>query len=160
MVIIRYDEEFMRNFEELQARIDAGDPAALHRFLIDRFGIIFRVCQEQARQAAEGAVPEFDQADEETKRELMRPLSWRQYRKLEISFSRWEEETEDVIASVREFLYDYGRIYQKKVMSSAEVSACSMILENVYCCLDRLERKAAQKSRTEEERKAEGPDEP
>ena len=154
MVIIRYDEEFIRNFEELRERIDAGDPADLHRFLIDRFGIIFRVCQEQARQAAEGAVPEFDQADEETKRELMRPLSWRQYRKMELSFSRWEHETEDVIASIWEFLDDYGRIYKKKVMSTAEVSACSVILENVYCCLDSLERKAAKKRSQEAEKES------
>lgn len=143
MVIIRYDEKFIRDLEELDKRIEAGDPADLHRFLTERFGFIFRACQEQARQAAAGGVAEFDRADEETKRELMRPLSWHQYRKLEISFSSWEEENEDVIASIRDFLADCGRIRDKKVMSTAEVIGCSVIYENVCCLLDRLERKTA-----------------
>ena len=35
----------------------------------------------------------------------------------------------------RQFLHDNGRIYEKKVMSIAEVSGCSLVLEEVYRCL-------------------------
>ena len=80
-------------------------------------------------------MPEFEEADEETKRELMRPLSYRQYRMIERSFSVLEEEEKLVIASVWDFLHDNGGIYKKRVMSPAEVSGCSLILEQVYCCL-------------------------
>ena len=46
-----------------------------------------------------------------------------------------EEEEELVIASVWDFLHDNGGIYKKRVMSPAEVSGCSLILEQVFCCL-------------------------
>ena len=133
--IIYYDGEFIRKFEKLRDVIDAGDRRYLHRFLIDNFGFIFEIFQYYAKQSAEGNVPEFEEADEETKRELMRPLSYRQYRMIERAFSVLEEEEELVIASVWDFLHDNGRIYQKRVMSPAEVSGCSLILEQVYCCL-------------------------
>ena len=133
--IICYDEEFIAAFEELKERIEAGDRPALYRFLLDRFGWLFPLFQYYARGAAEGGVPEFEEADEAVKRELMRPLSFRQYRLTEGSFSRWEHEEELVIWSIWDFFHDDGRIYEKKVMSSAEVCAGSMILENVYCCL-------------------------
>ena len=133
--IIYYDDAFIRKFEKLRDVIDAGDRPYLHRFLIDNFGFIFETFQYYAKQGAEGNVPEFEEADEETKRELMRPLSYRQYRMIERAFSVLEEEEELVIASVWDFLHDNGRIYQKRVMSPAEVSGCSLILEQVYCCL-------------------------
>ena len=133
--ILYYDDEFIRKFEKLRDVIDAGDRRYLHRFLIDNFGFIFEAFQYYAKQGAEGNVPEFEEADEETKRELMRPLSYRQYRMIERAFSVLEEEEELVIASVWDFLHDNGRIYQKRVMSPAEVSGCSLILEQVFCCL-------------------------
>ena len=133
--IIYYDGEFIRKFEKLRDVIDAGDRRYLHRFLIDNFGFIFEIFQYYAKQSAEGNVPEFEEADEETKRELMRPLSYRQYRMIERAFSVLEEEEELVIASVWDFLHDNGGIYKKKVMSPAEVSGCSLILEQVFCCL-------------------------
>ncbi len=133
--IIYYDDEFIRKFEKLRDVIDAGDRPYLHRFLIDNFGFVFTMFQCYAKESAEGNVPEFEEADEETKRELMRPLSCRQYRMIERAFSVLEEEEELVIASVWDFLHDNGRIYKKKVMSPAEVSGCSLILEQVYCCL-------------------------
>ena len=133
--IIYYDEAFIERFERLKEMIEAGDRAALYRFLLDHFGYIFRRFQYYAKQSEEGALLDFDQANEETKRELMRPLSYRQYRMVERSFSRWKDEEELVIWSIWDFLHDNGRIYEKKAMSPAEVSGCSMILENVYCCL-------------------------
>ena len=78
--IIRYDKEFIANFEKLPGMIEAGDHKALHRFLMDHFGFIFKVFQDYAREEAVGGVRDFEDADEETKRELMRPLSLRQYR--------------------------------------------------------------------------------
>ena len=133
--IIRYDEDFIARFEELKGLIEADDRPKLHRFLMDSFGRIFELFQYYARQDAEGGVPEFEEADEETRRELMRPLSYRQYRMIERSFSIWENERELVIWSIWDFLHDNGRIYEKKVMSIAEVSGCSLVLEEVYRCL-------------------------
>ena len=133
--ILYYDDEFIRKFEKLRDVIDAGDRRYLHRFLIDNFGFVFTMFQCYAKESAEGNVPEFEEADEETKRELMRPLSYRQYRMIERAFSVLEEEEELVIASVWDFLHDNGGIYKKRVMSPAEVSGCSLILEQVFCCL-------------------------
>lgn len=135
--IIRYDAEFIRNFEELEVQIEAGNKPRLHRFLMDRFGYIFRINQYYWMPIAEGRAVDFDEADEQTRRELMRPLSHRQYRLVEGSFSVWREEEDLVISSIWDFLHDNGRIYEKTVMSSAEVGGCSMILENVYSCLVR-----------------------
>jgi len=133
--IIYYDDEFIGQFERLGKLIEAEDRIALYRYLLDHFGFVFKRYQLYAKQSEAGGMRDFEQADEETKRELMRPLSFRQYRMVERSFSRWKEEEALVIGSIWDFLHDNGRIYEKKVMSSAEVSACSMILENVYCCL-------------------------
>ena len=72
--ILYYDDEFIRKFEKLRDVIDAGDRRYLHRFLIDNFGFIFEAFQYYAKQGAEGNVPEFEEADEETKRELMKWL--------------------------------------------------------------------------------------
>ncbi|MBQ6594447.1 MAG: hypothetical protein IJH78_02165 [Clostridia bacterium] len=133
--IIRYDPEFISRFERLKELIEEEDRSVLHRYLIDGFGYIFSTFQRCARQDAAGALREFEEADEQTKRELMRPLSYRQYRMIERAFSIWENEKELVIWSIWDFLHDNGRIYEKKVMSSAEVSGCSLILEEVYRCL-------------------------
>ena len=133
--IIYYDDEFIRRFEKLKEMIEAEDRPALHRFLIDNFGFIFTMFQYYAKHFSEGDAHDFWEVDEEIKRELMRPLSYRQYRMIERSFSRWKHEEELVIWSIWDFLHDNGQIYKKKVMSSAEVSCCSLILENVYCCL-------------------------
>ncbi|MBQ6467340.1 MAG: hypothetical protein IJJ61_05285 [Clostridia bacterium] len=130
--IIYYDDEFIRKFEKLKDVIEAGDRARLHRFLIDNFGYIFTACQHYWRYNETGAARDFDEADDETKGELMRPLTHRQYRMVERSFSRWKEEEEDAVAAIWDFLDDSGKIYDKKVMSVAEVCGCSMILEQVY----------------------------
>ncbi len=135
--IIFYDDEFIGKFERLKDLIEAEDRPALYRFLLDNYGYIFKLFQYYAKQSEKGNMQDFEEADEEIKRELMRPLSYRQYRMVEGSFSRWEHEEELVIWSIWDFLHDNGRIYEKKAMSSAEVCGCSMILENVYCCLAR-----------------------
>lgn len=133
--IIRYDDEFISRFEKLKELIEAEDRPVLYRFLIENFGHIFKLFQYYAKHIAEGDAKDFEEADEETKRELMRPLSYRQYRMIERAFSIWKEEEDLVIWSIWDFLHDNGRIYEKKVMSSAEVSGCSLILEEVYRCL-------------------------
>ena len=133
--IIYYDSDFICKFEKLKEIIETGDAAYLHKYLIDNFGFIFNTFQYYAKQIAEGGAKDFENVDEETKRELMRPLSLRQYRMIERAFSVLDEEKENVIYSIWDFLDDYGRIYEKKVMSTAEVSGCSLILEQVYCAL-------------------------
>ena len=135
--IVYYDDEFIRKFEKLADFNDAG-PAeypAMHRYLIDSFGYLYQLFQYYAKHIAAGDARDFEEADEETKRELMRPLSFRQYRMIERAFSALQEEEALVIASVWDFLQDNGCIYKKKIMSPAEVSGCSLILEQVYCCL-------------------------
>lgn len=134
-MIIYYDENFIANFEKLKELIEAEDKPVLHRFLMDNFSFIFKAFQDYAKQDLEGGVQAFEEADEATKRELMRPLSYRQYRMIERSFSIWQSEKDLVIWSIWDFLHDNGRIYEKKIMSSAEVSGCSLILEEVYRCL-------------------------
>lgn len=135
--IVYYDAEFIERFERLKELIEAEDRTILYRFLLDNFGYIFKLFQYYAKQSEDGVIQDFEQADEEIKRELMRPLSYRQYRMVERSFSIWKEEDDLVIWSIWDFLHDNGRIYEKKAMSSAEVCGCSMILENVYSCLAR-----------------------
>ena len=133
--IIYYDDEFIRKFKKLGEALDAGDAPGLHRFLIDNFGFIFTTFQYYAKHIAEGGAQDFDEADAQTKRELMRPLSYRQYRMIERAFSRYAEEEEDAVRSIWDFLCDQDRIYEKKAMSAAEVAGCSLILEQVYCLL-------------------------
>ena len=137
--IIYYDEAFIRKFEELKDLIEMtledGDKPRLHRFLIDNFGYIFRLFQYYGKEIAVEGAKDLEEADEETKRELMRPLSFRQYRMIERAFSIWKDEEGLVIWSIWDYLHDNGRIYEKKVMSIAEVSGCSLILEEVYRCL-------------------------
>ena len=129
--IIYYDDEFMAKFEKLKALLEEQDHAKTYRFLIDNFGYIFTTCQHYWRYAANNG-ENFRDADEEIKSELLRPLSHRQYRLIEGSFSRWRDEQDLVIWSIWDFLHDEERIYNKKVMSIAEVAGCSIILENVY----------------------------
>jgi len=136
-LIIRYDDAFLADFAQLKCLLEAGDRPALQRFLLDRFSFVFRAFQRCAAAAAEGGMQAYAQADEETKRELMRPLSLRQYRMVERAFSPWKEEEGLVLWSLWDFLHDNGRIGEKKVMSSAEIGACSLILEQVHRCLVR-----------------------
>ena len=135
--IIYYDREFIKKFEELKALLETEDRQQIYQFLLKEFQFIFKLNQYYWKQIAESNAQEFLEEEEEIRQELMRPLSHRQYRMIERSFSRWLEEEDHVIWSIWDFLHDNDRIYQKKVMSSAEVGGCSMILENVYSCLAR-----------------------
>ena len=135
--IIRYDEEFMRRFDALGAALEAGDRPALQRLLIDQFGFLFRACQDYWKRAASGDLGDFEDADEQTRRELLRPLSHRQYRLIQRAFQ--PDDDEDVLRSLWDFLHDEEHIYTKKVMSPAEVGSFSLILEEAYCCLARHE---------------------
>lgn len=131
--IVRYDGTFFKKFDALQARIEAEDRPALYRFLLDEFSFLFKLFQDYAKQDDAGGVRDFEEADAKTQRELMRPLSYRQYRMIEQAFLAAEDA--DVIGSLWDFLYDDGRVYAKKVMSPAEIDGGSLILEQVYCCL-------------------------
>lgn len=142
--IIYYDADFIRKFEELKPLIEDGDKPVIHAFLLESFGFIFRMNQYYAKQIAEGNAQDFAEADEQIRRELMRPLSHRQYRMIERAFLAAEDE--DTIWSIWDFLHDNNRIYDKKVMSSAEVGGCSLILEQVYCCLARKSHPAEERS--------------
>ena len=135
--IIYYDKEFITKFEELKTVLETEDRPKIYQFLLKEFQFIFKLNQYYWKQIAESNAREFLEEEEEIRRELMRPLSHRQYRMIERSFSPWLEEEELVIWSIWDFLHDNDRIYHKKVMSSAEVGGCSMILENVYGCLAR-----------------------
>ena len=139
--IVYSDDAFIRKLEKLADFHDAG-PAeypAMHRYLIDQFGYLFQIFQYYAKHIASGNARDFEEAEEETKRELMRPLSYRQYEMIARSFSIWEEETGLVVGSLWDYLHDNGRIYEKKVMSSAEVGGFTLVLMNVYRCLARYE---------------------
>lgn len=136
-IIIYYDNEFIKKFEELKTLLEDEDRPKVYQFLLKEFQFIFKLNQYYWKEIAESNAREFADADDDMKQELMRPLSHRQYRMIERSFSPWREEEECVIWSIWDFLHDNGRIYHKKAMSSAEVGGCSMILENVYGCLAR-----------------------
>ncbi len=136
-IIIYYDKDFLKKFEDLKIILEAEDRPKLYQFLLKEFQFIFKLNQIYWKQIAENNGRDFLEADKEIQQELMRPLSHRQYRMIERSFSPYLEEEEFVLWSIWDFLHDNGRIYQKKAMSSAEVSGCSMILENVYVCLAR-----------------------
>ena len=144
-VFIRYDETFIRRYKELGTLIEEGDKAKLHRFLIENFDCVFKLNQVYWKLAAGGYEQAFTQVGEDVRRELTRPLSHRQYRLVEQAFSAREEE--DIISSVWDFLNDCDRIYEKKVMSAAEVNCFSLILEEVYCCLVRGLTKEEQAAR-------------
>ncbi|MBP5256063.1 MAG: hypothetical protein J6Z80_03305 [Clostridia bacterium] len=127
--VLYYDTDFTAKVAKLGELIDSGDRNALRIFIIDTFGKIFRVFQHYANRAAE---PEWkDIADGETLRELSRPLSLRQYRMIERSFSPFVEYDDDAIRSLWNFLDDYGRIHDKKIMSTSEIFGCSLIYEQV-----------------------------
>ena len=136
-IIIYYDNEFIKKFEELKTLLEDEDRPKIYQFLLKEFQFIFKLNQYYWKEIAESNAREFADADDDMKQELMRPLSHRQYRMIERSFSPWLEEEELVIWSIWDFLHDNDRIYHKKAMSSAEVGGCSMILENVYGCLAR-----------------------
>lgn len=133
--IIKYDEEFIKKFEELKAVLEVGDWPAVYQFLRDNFQFIFNMNQSYMKTADDG-VKDFEEAEADIQRELMRPLSHRQVRIIERSFSVWDFEREHVIWTPWDFLHDNGRIYEKKVMSPAEVSGFAMTLENAYRVLD------------------------
>ena len=139
-IIIYYDNEFIKKFEELKTLLEDEDRPKIYQFLLKEFQVIFKLNQYYWKEIAESNAREFADADDDMKQELMRPLSHRQYRMIERSFSPWREEEECVIWSIWDFLHDNGRIYHKKAMSSAEVGGCSMILENVYGCLARTKK--------------------
>ncbi|MBQ8919616.1 MAG: hypothetical protein IJ056_05880 [Acidaminococcaceae bacterium] len=136
-IIIYYDKEFIKKFEELKTVLEEEDRPKLYQFLLKEFQFIFKLNQYYWKQIADNNGRDFLEADEEIRHELMRPLSHRQYRMIERSFSPWLEEEDLVLWSFWDFLHDNERIYQKKVMSPAEVGGSSMILENVYSCLAR-----------------------
>lgn len=135
--IIYYDKEFIKKFEELKTVLEEEDRPKLYQFLLKEFQFIFKLNQYYWKQIADNNGRDFLEADEEIRHELMRPLSHRQYRMIERSFSPWPEEEDLVLWSFWDFLHDNERIYRKKVMSPAEVGGSSMILENVYSCLAR-----------------------
>ena len=135
--IIYYDCEFIKKFEELKTLLEEEDRPKIYQFLLNNFQFISKMNQRYWIQIAESNARDFLEEEEEIRQELMRPLSHRQYRMIERSFSPWREEEELVIWSIWDFVHDNGRIYHKKAMSSAEVGGCSMILENVYSCLAR-----------------------
>ena len=135
--IIYYDFEFIKKFEKLKDILETEDKPLIHRFLIDNFGFIFQTFQHYAKVSSNGVMSEFEDMDEAVKRELIRPLSRWQYRMVERSFSVWQDEDGLVIWSIWDYLHDNGLIYDKEVMSIAEVCCCSLILENVYKVLAR-----------------------
>ena len=132
--IIRYDGGFIRKFEELRMRIEAGDREALRGFWLENFAFVFKACMDCGKRAGKGDLREFDGADGETRRELARPLSHRQYRMVERAF---KGEDGDAIWAAWDFLDDNGGIYAKKAMIAAEMGGFSLIWEQVCCRLAR-----------------------
>ena len=91
---VYYDADFLAKFKKLAEVMEEKDKAVLHRYLIDNFSHIFKVFQYYAREDGNGGVKEFEEADAAMKRELMRPLSFRQYRMIQRS-ETWIAEEED-----------------------------------------------------------------
>ena len=77
-IIIYYDKEFIKNFEELKTLLDAGDRQKLYQFLLDKFGFIFKMNQVYWIRIAENNGRDFLETGKEIQQELMRPLSHRQ----------------------------------------------------------------------------------
>lgn len=132
--IVYYDDVFLKKFEQLETFLDVKekDYPLMHRFLIDNFGYLFKVFQYYAKDIAVDGAKDLEDVSEDIKSELLRPLSYRQYEIIGRSFSIWENEKDLVISSLYDFLHDNGRIYEKKVMSSAEIGGFAMVLMNVY----------------------------
>ena len=132
--IVYYDDVFLKKFEQLETFLDVKekDYPLMHRFLIDNFGYLFKVFQYYAKDIAVDGAKDLEDVSEDIKSELLRPLSYRQYEIISRSFSIWENEKDLVISSLYDFLHDNGRIYEKKVMSSAEIGGFAMVLMNVY----------------------------
>ena len=132
--IVYYDDVFLKKFEQLETFLDVKekDYPLMHRFLIDNFGYLFKVFQYYAKDLAVDGAKDLEDVSEDIKSELLRPLSYRQYEIIGRSFSIWENEKDLVISSLYDFLHDNGRIYEKKVMSSAEIGGFAMVLMNVY----------------------------
>ena len=132
--IVYYDDAFLKKFEQLETFLDVKekDYPLMHRFLIDNFGYLFKVFQYYAKDIAVDGAKDLEDVSEDIKSELLRPLSYRQYEIIGRSFSIWENEKDLVISSLYDFLHDNGRIYEKKVMSSAEIGGFAMVLMNVY----------------------------
>lgn len=126
--IIRYDGGFLAKTAALRGRIEAGDGRALRDFWLENFAFVFKTCQEYWKRAGEEGWRDFGGADDETRRELARPLSHRQYRMVERAFKGTDE---DAIWAAWDFLDDSGRIRAKKAMSAAEVAGFSLIWEQV-----------------------------
>ena len=85
--IIYYDCEFIKKFEELKTLLEDEDRPKIYQFLLNNFQFIFKMNQRYWIQIAESNAREFLEEEEETRQELMRPLSHRQYRMIERSFS-------------------------------------------------------------------------
>ena len=136
--IVYYDETFMEKFNKLGKLLEEKDWRKLYDFLLEEFGFIFKLQQYYGKYIIDGTAKDFEEADEDVRRELMRPLSHRQYRMTERAFNYYREFQDEVVWAIWDFLHDNDRIYEKKVMSAAEVGCCSLILERVYICLSHL----------------------
>ena len=99
-IIIYYDSEFIKKFEELKTVLEEEDRPRLYQFLLKEFQFIFKLNQYYWKKIADNNGRDFLEADEEIRHELMRPLSHRQYRMIERSFSRWLEEEDLVLWSI------------------------------------------------------------
>ena len=104
-IIIYYDKGFIKNFEELKTLLDAGERPKIYQFLLDKFGFVFKMNQVYWIRIAKNNGRDFLETGKEIQQELMRPLSHRQYRLIEGSFSPYREEEEDVISSIWDFYH-------------------------------------------------------
>ena len=131
--IIYYDAAFYEKLDALGAALESGDPSAVRGVLRAEFDFLFKAAQAYWKQAARGGLLACDEADEVTRRELTRPLSHRQYRKVEQAFQARNDW--DALCAIWDFLDDEGAVRRKTVMSPAEVDGISLILEQAYCRL-------------------------
>ena len=70
-IIIYYDKDFLKKFEDLKIILEAEDRPKLYQFLLKEFQFIFKLNQIYWKQITENNGRDFLEADKEIQQELM-----------------------------------------------------------------------------------------
>lgn len=127
-ILISY-EDINRKKDELWQLIEKeASHAEINQFLIDNFRVVFDVNFLIGFKAYDNYVELFKDFDDETKMELLRPLSRRQCQCEEALFSHFAD-ADEKIGRFWDFLDDNERSGKKRYLSVAEISALSLMYE-------------------------------
>ena len=129
MIIINYDDELKRKFNELNEVLKSEDDNRLRELIRNDFQMYLDLGRTmQHRYEVDGAKM-FEGLSDEDKNELLRPLSRRQVYELEAIYMA--NERRDALWAYWDFLHDYDKINQKRFMSVAEITALAMMTERM-----------------------------